>query len=147
MQSGVSEVIYFVEKRIDNSDYVYVASHKLLSMAGVKVCRIDLYEYGYTVLEWVTYVLMLHGRLGNTNHRCHKYQSSFRSLETVSLQWTQQVYLADLIFVCCLLIYIYLYCAVMCKISVDHGIKEQMLVSHSTSSIAITSGVLLTVLL
>uniref|UniRef100_A0A0E0C848 dCMP deaminase n=1 Tax=Oryza meridionalis TaxID=40149 RepID=A0A0E0C848_9ORYZ len=37
IQSGVSEVIYFVEKRIDNSDYVYVASHKLLSMAGVKV--------------------------------------------------------------------------------------------------------------
>ncbi|KAG8055297.1 hypothetical protein GUJ93_ZPchr0001g32967 [Zizania palustris] len=37
IQSGVSEVIYFIEKRIDNSDYVYVASHKLLSMAGVKV--------------------------------------------------------------------------------------------------------------
>ncbi|KAL6614450.1 hypothetical protein ACP70R_036720 [Stipagrostis hirtigluma subsp. patula] len=37
IQSGVSEVIYFVEKRIDNSDYVYVASHKLLSMAGIKV--------------------------------------------------------------------------------------------------------------
>ncbi|KAF0910533.1 hypothetical protein E2562_002977 [Oryza meyeriana var. granulata] len=36
IQSGVSEVIYFVEKRIGNSDYVYVASHKLLSMAGVK---------------------------------------------------------------------------------------------------------------
>uniref|UniRef100_A0A0D9V633 dCMP deaminase n=1 Tax=Leersia perrieri TaxID=77586 RepID=A0A0D9V633_9ORYZ len=36
IQSGVSEVIYFVEKRI-NSDHVYVASHKLLSMAGVKV--------------------------------------------------------------------------------------------------------------
>ncbi|KAK1666881.1 hypothetical protein QYE76_055040 [Lolium multiflorum] len=39
IQSGVSEVIYFVEKRIDNSDHVYVASHKLLSMAGVKVRR------------------------------------------------------------------------------------------------------------
>ncbi|RLN24750.1 deoxycytidylate deaminase isoform X1 [Panicum miliaceum] len=37
IQSGVSEVIYFVEKRIDNSADVYVASHKLLSMAGVKV--------------------------------------------------------------------------------------------------------------
>ncbi|KAF8718110.1 hypothetical protein HU200_025595 [Digitaria exilis] len=37
IQSGVSEVIYFVEKRIDNSDHVYVASHKLLSIAGVKV--------------------------------------------------------------------------------------------------------------
>jgi hypothetical protein len=39
LQSGVSEVIYFVEKRID-SDYVYVASHKLLSMAGVKVLQV-----------------------------------------------------------------------------------------------------------
>uniref|UniRef100_A0A453FL14 dCMP deaminase n=1 Tax=Aegilops tauschii subsp. strangulata TaxID=200361 RepID=A0A453FL14_AEGTS len=37
IQSGVSEVLYFVEKRIDNSDHVYVASHNLLSMAGVKV--------------------------------------------------------------------------------------------------------------
>ncbi|OQU87607.1 hypothetical protein SORBI_3003G306900 [Sorghum bicolor] len=36
-QSGVSEVIYFVEKKIDNSAHVYVASHKLLSMAGIKV--------------------------------------------------------------------------------------------------------------
>ncbi|CAL5373009.1 unnamed protein product [Camellia sinensis] len=37
IQSGVSEVIYFVEKRLNNSDTAYVASHKLLSMAGVKV--------------------------------------------------------------------------------------------------------------
>lgn len=37
IQSGVSEVIYFVEKRLENSDKCYVASHKLLSMAGVKV--------------------------------------------------------------------------------------------------------------
>ncbi|XP_028765070.1 deoxycytidylate deaminase isoform X2 [Neltuma alba] len=36
-QSGVSEVIYFVEKRFENSDAAYVASHKLLSLAGVKV--------------------------------------------------------------------------------------------------------------
>ncbi|XP_017973785.1 PREDICTED: deoxycytidylate deaminase [Theobroma cacao] len=36
IQSGVSEVIYFVEKRL-NTDTTYVASHKLLSMAGVKV--------------------------------------------------------------------------------------------------------------
>lgn len=36
-QSGVSEVIYFVEKRLENSDIAYIASHKLLSMAGVKV--------------------------------------------------------------------------------------------------------------
>ncbi|KAJ7945703.1 deoxycytidylate deaminase [Quillaja saponaria] len=37
IQSGVSEVIYFVEKRLKNSDIAYVASHKLLSLAGVKV--------------------------------------------------------------------------------------------------------------
>lgn len=37
IQSGVSEVIYFVEKRVENSDIAYIASHKLLSMAGVKV--------------------------------------------------------------------------------------------------------------
>ncbi|KAJ8752597.1 hypothetical protein K2173_005486 [Erythroxylum novogranatense] len=36
IQSGVTEVIYFVEKSFNNSD-VYAASHKLLSMAGVKV--------------------------------------------------------------------------------------------------------------
>lgn len=37
MQSGVSEVIYFVEKIFNNSDAAYIASHKFLSMAGVKV--------------------------------------------------------------------------------------------------------------
>lgn len=37
IQSGVSEVIYFVEKRLENSDIAYIASHKLLSLAGVKV--------------------------------------------------------------------------------------------------------------
>ncbi|XAR67895.1 dCMP deaminase [Bertholletia excelsa] len=37
IQSGVSEVIYFVEKRLNNSDTAYVASHKLLAMAGIKV--------------------------------------------------------------------------------------------------------------
>ncbi|KAI3977239.1 hypothetical protein MKX01_035969 [Papaver californicum] len=36
--SGVSEVIYFVEKRFSN-DIVYTASQKLLKMAGVKVRR------------------------------------------------------------------------------------------------------------
>lgn len=36
-QSGVSEVIFFVEKRFGNPDAAYIASHKLLSMAGVKV--------------------------------------------------------------------------------------------------------------
>ena len=43
MQSGVSEVIYFVEKMLDNCDNTYVASHKLLSMAGLKVllCVMD----------------------------------------------------------------------------------------------------------
>ncbi|KAL6549450.1 hypothetical protein OROHE_008567 [Orobanche hederae] len=39
IQSGVSEVIYYVEKSLDNTDAAYVASHKLLSMAGVKVRR------------------------------------------------------------------------------------------------------------
>jgi hypothetical protein len=37
LQSGVSEVIYFVEKSLSDSDIAYIASHKLLSMAGVKV--------------------------------------------------------------------------------------------------------------
>ncbi|TXG54370.1 hypothetical protein EZV62_019626 [Acer yangbiense] len=37
IQSGVSEVIYFVEKRLKDPDIAYIASHKLLSMAGVKV--------------------------------------------------------------------------------------------------------------
>lgn len=36
IQSGVSEVVYFIEKRMNNS-VAYIASHKLLSMAGVKV--------------------------------------------------------------------------------------------------------------
>ncbi|KAK6924660.1 Cytidine and deoxycytidylate deaminase domain [Dillenia turbinata] len=39
IQSGVSEVINFVEKRLNNSDTAYAASHKLLSMAGIKVRR------------------------------------------------------------------------------------------------------------
>ncbi|XP_065848377.1 uncharacterized protein [Euphorbia lathyris] len=37
IQSGVSEVIYFVEKKLSNSDTAYIASHKLLTMAGIKV--------------------------------------------------------------------------------------------------------------
>lgn len=37
LQSGIAEVIYFVEKRLGSSDTAYIASHKLLSMAGVKV--------------------------------------------------------------------------------------------------------------
>ncbi|KAF5476550.1 hypothetical protein F2P56_003294 [Juglans regia] len=37
IQAGVSEVIYFVEKRLSNTDIAYMASNKLLSMAGVKV--------------------------------------------------------------------------------------------------------------
>ncbi|KAJ4962040.1 hypothetical protein NE237_021950 [Protea cynaroides] len=37
IQSGVSEVIYFVEKRLKSSETAYIASHRLLSMAGVKV--------------------------------------------------------------------------------------------------------------
>ncbi|VFQ93740.1 unnamed protein product [Cuscuta campestris] len=37
IQSGVSEVVYFVEKRLQCCDTTYVASHKLLSMAGINV--------------------------------------------------------------------------------------------------------------
>ncbi|XP_048445889.1 probable deoxycytidylate deaminase [Pyrus x bretschneideri] len=37
IQSGVAEVVYFVEKRLNNPDVSYIASHKLLSLAGVKV--------------------------------------------------------------------------------------------------------------
>ncbi|EOA25308.1 hypothetical protein CARUB_v10018623mg [Capsella rubella] len=37
IQSGVAEVIYFVEKRLNDSDVAYVASHKLLSLANIKV--------------------------------------------------------------------------------------------------------------
>ncbi|KAL4192435.1 hypothetical protein AMTRI_Chr06g194230 [Amborella trichopoda] len=37
IQSGVSEVIYFIEKKLDNSDAAYIASHRMLSMAGIKV--------------------------------------------------------------------------------------------------------------
>ncbi|XP_077250356.1 cytidine/deoxycytidylate deaminase family protein [Tasmannia lanceolata] len=37
IQSGVSEVIYFMEKRLNNSDTAYIASNRLLSMAGIKV--------------------------------------------------------------------------------------------------------------
>lgn len=55
MQSGVSEVIYFVEKRLNNSDAAYIASHKLLSMAGVKVVKfLNLLSLwlGDTRFEW-----------------------------------------------------------------------------------------------
>ncbi|KAK8936779.1 hypothetical protein KSP39_PZI012445 [Platanthera zijinensis] len=45
IQSGVSEVIYFVEKRVNNSDVAYSASHKLLSMAGVKVMSASLLSF------------------------------------------------------------------------------------------------------
>ncbi|PKI43364.1 hypothetical protein CRG98_036260 [Punica granatum] len=41
IQSGVSEVIYFVEKRLNDTDAAYVASRKLLSMAGVKVRKLQ----------------------------------------------------------------------------------------------------------
>lgn len=39
IQSGVSEVIYFMEKRSEDTKIAYVASEKLLSMAGIKVRR------------------------------------------------------------------------------------------------------------
>ncbi|CAN8254888.1 unnamed protein product [Cochlearia groenlandica] len=37
IQAGVAEVIYFVEKRVNDSNVIYVASHKLLAMANIKV--------------------------------------------------------------------------------------------------------------
>ncbi|RHN60669.1 putative dCMP deaminase [Medicago truncatula] len=40
-ESGDSEVIYFVEKKLENSDVTYTASHKLLSLAGVKVRKLQ----------------------------------------------------------------------------------------------------------
>ncbi|CAI0446475.1 unnamed protein product, partial [Linum tenue] len=40
-QSGVSEVIYFVEKNSSNTDVAYTASRKLLSMANVKVRKLQ----------------------------------------------------------------------------------------------------------
>lgn len=39
IQAGVSEVIYFIDKMIGSSDPKYAASHKLLSMANVKIRR------------------------------------------------------------------------------------------------------------
>ncbi|KAJ4843522.1 hypothetical protein Tsubulata_016322 [Turnera subulata] len=44
IQSGVSEVIYLVEKNSSSSDIAYVASHKLLSMAGIKVSSYSCQE-------------------------------------------------------------------------------------------------------
>ncbi|KAL0421779.1 UNVERIFIED_CONTAM: Purine permease 3 [Sesamum latifolium] len=41
IQSGVAEVIYYVEKRLENPDAAYVASHKLLSMAGKETSAAD----------------------------------------------------------------------------------------------------------
>ncbi|CAK7336719.1 unnamed protein product [Dovyalis caffra] len=41
IQSGVSEVIYFIEKSLNNSDTAYIASHKLLSMTGQKTSTPD----------------------------------------------------------------------------------------------------------
>ncbi|KAL2253947.1 UNVERIFIED_CONTAM: Deoxycytidylate deaminase [Sesamum indicum] len=41
IQSGVVEVIYYVEKRLENPDAAYVASRKLLSMAGKETSAAD----------------------------------------------------------------------------------------------------------
>ncbi|KAL9253651.1 Deoxycytidylate deaminase-like protein [Drosera capensis] len=57
IQSGVSEVIYFVEKRIDSSDTCYVASHKLLSMAGVKARLLSLDYLDFSNLLSCSYLL------------------------------------------------------------------------------------------
>lgn len=45
-------MIYFVEKKIENSDYVYTASHKLLSMARIKV------QYNFILLTGLAGQLM-----------------------------------------------------------------------------------------
>lgn len=38
-------MIYFVEKKLNDSNVAYIASHKLLSLAGVKVSFADLNLY------------------------------------------------------------------------------------------------------
>lgn len=64
MQSGVSEVIYFVEKRLNNSDTAYIASHKLLSMAGVKVVKfLNLRSLGVDDAHFESCKLEFAGRL------------------------------------------------------------------------------------
>ncbi|RXH96013.1 hypothetical protein DVH24_008513 [Malus domestica] len=35
IQSGVAQVVYFVEKRLNSPDVAYIASHKLLSLSFV----------------------------------------------------------------------------------------------------------------
>lgn len=39
IQSGVAEVVYFIDKKNNSNDTAYIASRKLLSMAGVKVWK------------------------------------------------------------------------------------------------------------
>lgn len=39
IQSGVAEIVYFIDKGNYSNDTAYVASRKLLSMAGVKVWK------------------------------------------------------------------------------------------------------------
>lgn len=39
IQSGVAEVVYFIDKKNNSNDTAYVASRKLLSMSGVKVWK------------------------------------------------------------------------------------------------------------
>lgn len=50
LQSGVSEVIYFVEKRLNNSQVEYIASRKLLSMAGVRVSLLETVYFSFPPL-------------------------------------------------------------------------------------------------
>lgn len=59
LQSGVSEVIYFVEKRLENSDVAYIASHKLLSLAGVKVSLTFHYVFNFTQFSLASGYLLL----------------------------------------------------------------------------------------
>jgi hypothetical protein len=52
----VSEVIYFVEKSLSDSDIAYIASHKLLSMAGVKVSLpLDLSKFRILIMIGLSY--------------------------------------------------------------------------------------------
>ena len=60
LQSGVSEVIYFIQK--NNSDMAYTASHKLLSMAGIKV------SFACCFVEAPTEVYFGHSTLFDTSN-------------------------------------------------------------------------------
>ena len=84
LQSGVAEVIYFVEKRLNDSDIAYVASHKLLAMANIKVRPLTLISWWpYTRMICFGDLVMVSNavltkifRLGNINQRWTRSWSS-----------------------------------------------------------------------